>query len=172
MTDPTRDERQETAPVRQILEDGDLVGAARYLAESVHAHQVDRAGEPYIGHVSGVAGYVTEGGGTKEAVAVAWLHDTIEDTWVEEDYLVAVGFPANVVSAVVAISKEEGESDSSYASRVAASPLATEVKWSDLRSNRQVRRLALLSPETRRRLVAKYNRFEAALRRELSASLG
>ena len=52
------------------------IAAARALAEERHRGQVDKAGQPYIGHPARVACRLS---GEDEQV-VGWLHDTVEDT--------------------------------------------------------------------------------------------
>ncbi|MDT3556726.1 hypothetical protein ROV95_11400 [Stenotrophomonas maltophilia group sp. msm1] len=54
----------------------DWVALARTLATEAHAGQMDKAGQPYIGHVARVAAAVL---GDDDAEVVAWLHDVAED---------------------------------------------------------------------------------------------
>jgi len=102
---------------------------------------------------------IAESGGTPGDVAVALLHDTIEDTWVTAEYLDQAGFSSLIIHAVEAISKREGEAEESYASRVASDYMALRVKWADLADNSDPKRLAMLGEETRIRLQEKYERF-------------
>ena len=53
-----------------------LVRKAEDIARMAHAEQVDKAGQPYIGHIERVAARVT----SDEAKCVAWLHDVLEDS--------------------------------------------------------------------------------------------
>ena len=69
---------------------------ARAIAEKAHADQVDKAGEPYIGHPAHVAASV-EG---DKAKAVAWLHDVVEDTSTTFDDLRAAGVDDEVLAAL------------------------------------------------------------------------
>ena len=66
---------------------------ARAIAEKAHADQVDKAGEPYIGHPAHVVASV-EG---DKAKAEAWLHDVVEDTSTTFDDLRAAGVDDEVV---------------------------------------------------------------------------
>lgn len=71
---------------------GSLKGAPRWVASqqlsraftltlSSHAHQGRKVGNtPYIGHLMGVAALVIDHGGTEEQACAALLHDTLEDT--------------------------------------------------------------------------------------------
>lgn len=59
------------------------VTVAESIASLRHAGQTDKAGQPYIGHVSRVAANVS---GDHDAETVAWLHDVVEDTGMEKRY--------------------------------------------------------------------------------------
>lgn len=144
-------------------EGGDLLRAANCLATMAHAGQTDKAGRPYREHPARVAMLVHEAGGAPEVEAAAWLHDTLEDTWVTPDFIQEAGFSAAVVHAVKAVTKRAGESAEAYAARIAADPLAVQVKRADLDDNMDPTRLDLLDEATRSRLQAKYARFTALL---------
>jgi (p)ppGpp synthase/HD superfamily hydrolase len=129
---------------------GPLLAAAR-LAEDAHRDQRDKAGQPYIGHVIRVASntaVVAKEHGWSEGMAlvasvVAFLHDTVEDTWIELDDLrtfVASMFEGQAVrdailEAVDAITHREGESWDDYLGRVEVNKLARVVKIADLTDN-------------------------------------
>lgn len=139
---------------------------ARALAAAAHAGQVDKVGEPYIGHPARVVQGVLMSGVTDlNAVAVAWLHDVVEDTDITLDDLRTIGFSHRVVDAVDAITKRKGEAFEDYYERVKANPLALVVKWHDVADNADPARLAKVAPDTQDRLRAKYERA-----RELLAS--
>jgi len=126
-----------------------ITQAAQRIATVAHAGQVDKAGRPYITHPARVAARVA---GDDHAVAVAWLHDVVEDTTVTLADL-REQFPAEVVAAV----------DDEYYARVRRVPLALTVKLADLADNSDPQRLARLDDATRERLVAKYARARAEL---------
>lgn len=127
------------------------------LARKAHEGQLDKGGRPYIGHPLRVMGRVA---GERERMA-AVLHDVVEDTEVTLADLLAAGCPAQVVSAVDAISKRHGEPSEAYLARVAADPIAIVVKRADIADNLSPDRLARLDEPTQERLRAKY---EKALR--------
>ena len=111
----------------------ELVRLAEEVARTAHAGQFRRDGvRPYVVHPEAVASRV---GDDPQALAVAWLHDVLEDTAVTEDDLRADGFPAAVVDAVAALTKREGVSYDAYLRGVAALPLARAVKVADMLSN-------------------------------------
>lgn len=140
-----------------------LTDKAFEWAASAHSGQVDKIGEPYIGHPRRVSIAVYEATGSDEATAVALLHDVVEDTPVTLDQLRGTGFPERVVEAVDAISKRKGEGFDAYYERVKANDLALVVKWHDVADNADPRRLAKVAPDTQERLRAKYERARAIL---------
>lgn len=147
-----------------------LAAAACRLATVAHEGQVDKAGKPYIRHPGRVADAVGEAGGAVVAVAAAWLHDVVEDTWVTAEFLLQAGFPPAVASAVEAVTKRPGEATDDYARRIAADPIAVQVKRADLADNTDPTRLARLDRRTRSRLEAKYARFVSLLDAALGES--
>jgi (p)ppGpp synthase/HD superfamily hydrolase len=136
-----------------------LEAKAARLAARVHAGQLDKAGQPYIGHPERVAARLD----SEEAKVVGWLHDVIEDGGLGMGDLLAAGIPSHVATAVVAISRQPEEDVESYYKRVRANPLALEVKAADIADNTDPTRLAALDADTRDGLVEKY----AAARRLL-----
>ena len=136
-----------------------LVERARQIATAAHEHQVDKSGAAYITHPARVASRVA---GNPQAEMVAWLHDVVEDTTVTLTDL-AADFPPEVVTAVDAITKRPDEGDAYYR-RVAADPLALQVKYADLADNSSPDRLAKLDPALQSRLRAKYAHAHEILR--------
>jgi len=127
---------------------------AQRIATVAHAGQTDKAGQPYIGHPGRVAARLT---GDQLAEAAAWLHDVLEDTGTTAADLTAQGIPASVISAVEALTRRDGEAPDDYYARVAANPLALQVKRADMADNTDPERLARLDPALRARLEAKYD---------------
>lgn len=91
---------------------------AESLARRVHAGDVDKAGVPYIEHPRRVAAKLTK----PNARTVAWLHDVLEDTPTTESELRAQ-FDGEVVDAVVALTRIDGEAPEAYYARVRANEL-------------------------------------------------
>lgn len=74
------------------------------------------------------------------AEAVAFLHDTVEDTSVTiED--IRTGFPKEVADAVSALTHSKGISYAEYLWYIQQNSIAVKVKLSDLRSNMDLTRL-------------------------------
>ena len=86
---------------------------AKDIATKAHEGQVDRAGMPYIDHPRRVAERVAQVDGRPEAIAVAWLHDVVEDTATTLDDLRAGEFGEHVVAAVDAMTRRPDEGDES-----------------------------------------------------------
>ncbi len=147
----------------------ELVSLARQVATTEHEGQLDKAGLPYISHPARVAARVATAYGP-EFVAVAWLHDVIEDTrrGTSAEDLRALGLPDAVVAGVVAMTKRPSERDDSTDAvrRACADPIALVVKAADVADNSDPMRLEQLPLETRDRLATKYRRY----REELDAS--
>ena len=136
----------------------DLVNRAKDLAERAHSGQVDKAGRPYIEHVSRVAAAVSN---DSEAEAVAWLHDVLEDCPGHESDV--LDFPAGVSKAAHILTRYADETDARYYWHVRKCPLALRVKLADIADNADESRLALLDEKTAARLRRKYAKAMAAL---------
>jgi hypothetical protein len=124
-----------------------LIVAAKTLAERVHQGQKRKySHEDYIAHPRRVADAV----GSPIEKAVAWLHDTLEDTSDREMVQQALTqFPTEVVEAVKALTRDEDEIYERYIERVAKNRLAVVVKLADLRDNLR----DLKSPELKERYL-------------------
>lgn len=130
-----------------------LVEAAESVARDAHRGQVDKAGRAYVDHPARVAARVA---GDPVAVAVAWLHDTVEDTGTTLEALRGLGFPAAVRDAVDALTRRDDEAPDAYYERVARDETALRVKRADIADNSDPDRLARLDEALRARLEAKY----------------
>lgn len=125
------------------------------IAAAAHKDQTDKAGNPYIAHPLRVAlDFIRSGDETRAIIAI--LHDVIEDTDVTADALRNEGFFNEIVDAVVALSRQDGESYEAFLDRAASNDLARPVKIADLRDNMDAVRMALLPSEKAARLRAKY----------------
>jgi len=138
-----------------------VTSTAIQAAWIAHDGQTDKSGADY--YDAHIADVVDRLGDELPAVrAVAYLHDVLEDSDITEDQLRRV-LPADVVSAVVAITHTPSEPRADYYARVKANPLALRVKLADIASNTDPDRLALLDEETRQRLTTKYAKALEAL---------
>jgi (p)ppGpp synthase/HD superfamily hydrolase len=127
------------------------------LAVQAHRGQRDKAGKPYILHPLRVMLRLED----EEAMVVAVLHDVVEDSSVISADLRDLGYPTEVLEALDAVTRRQGESYADFIDRAAENPLARRVKLADLADNMDLRRLADLTPSDCDRLA----RYKAAWRR-------
>lgn len=138
----------------------DIVSRAKALAYRAHAGHVDKAGRPYIEHVSRVAAAVSD---DPEAEAVAWLHDVIEDCDYRFHNEIVMLFPNRVESFVCILSRNRYTFPHEYYAVVRSQPVALRVKLADIADNASEERLALLDEKTAARLRKKYAKAIEAL---------
>ncbi|TNG94871.1 HD domain-containing protein [Pasteurellaceae bacterium USgator11] len=127
---------------------------AKNLAIRLHYGRVDKAGKRYAEHLAFVAAHPLID--SDELEAVAWLHDSLEDTDLSYRDLVMY-FGEELARAVKAITKQDGEPYQDYLVRVKANPLARIVKMADLSHNMNLDRLPEITEKDRQRLI-KYRR--------------
>ena len=121
---------------------------AMQIAEKVHSHQVDKGGNPYISHPVRVEMMCSR----QEDRLVALLHDTVEDGDIASEYLLMVGFPQEVVDAVLSVSRKRGEDYFDFIHRCKANPIGRRVKICDLINNMDITRLKELTEKDIERL--------------------
>lgn len=118
------------------------------IALEAHRGQKDRYGAPYILHPLRVMARVR----TDTEKTVAILHDVVEDTGWTLDGLRREGFSEEVLEALDAVTKREGEAYEDFVRRSGSNPVGRRVKLADLEDNMDVRRLKSLGPEDLKRL--------------------
>lgn len=133
-----------------------LLDKAAMICVTKHAGQRDKMGCAYFQHPMRVAMHCT----TDAEKIVALLHDTIEDTDVTPDYLLAEGFPREIVDAVLSVTKREGESYEDFVRRAKQNPIGRVVKLHDLEDNLNALRLEHFDAD----MAARYNKYLAARR--------
>jgi (p)ppGpp synthase/HD superfamily hydrolase len=138
----------------------DIFATAAELVDHAHAGQLDKAGQPYTGHLYRVAGYA---GPDDTLRTAALLHDTLEDTDTSRAELSARGIPDTVLDIVELLTRRPDVPDDVYYQRIRNHPEALQVKLADLADNTDPRRLAVLPADTRERLLRKYRAAYAAL---------
>lgn len=100
---------------------------------AVYAHAGQKYGdEPYVHHPARVAGRLSES--DEIGISVAYLHDVVEDTECTLDDL-RLSFRPEIVEAVDAITRREGEKYFDYIVRLSSNPIAKRVKIADLQEN-------------------------------------
>jgi (p)ppGpp synthase/HD superfamily hydrolase len=137
---------------------------AQRISTAAHEGQVDKSGAPYIFHPQRIAERVAnEFGVDHPAVAVAWLHDVLEDTDVTMSDLRVGGLDDAQAMALEALTHHHSETREAYIERIRLNELALIVKRADIADNSDPERLARLAPDTATRLHAKYARDLAQL---------
>ncbi|MFZ5938439.1 GTP pyrophosphokinase [Pseudomonas putida] len=128
------------------------------VAARAHEGQCDKGGAAYILHPLRVMMRVS----TPEQRIVAVLHDVIEDTSLTLSDLAREGFPLKILAALLALSRNKGESYQDFVVRLGSDPLARTVKLADLADNSDLSRIAVPGPADLARL-ARYREASAYL---------
>ena len=126
------------------------------IACQLHAGQTDKAGRPYIEHLTRVLLRVQMDGGDRFQQIAALLHDSIEDEKTTADELLALGVPSEAVVLVQTLAKRKDQSYEDYLRGLSGSCRVLPVKMADLDDNTDPERLNLLPEPLRTRLQAKY----------------
>jgi (p)ppGpp synthase/HD superfamily hydrolase len=121
------------------------------LAAQSHRGQVDKAGAPYILHPLRVMLRLKDEADRIAAV----LHDVLEDAGITVEFLRERGYREEVLGALDALTRREGESYADFIERAAGNPLARRVKLADLADNLDASRLPEVTPKDRE-LLARY----------------
>ena len=108
-----------------------ILGKAIAVAVESHAGQINKRGDPYILHPLRMMFKAN----TIEEKIIAVLHDVIEKTEKDYQFLHNAGFSDKIILAVDALSRRSGESYDTYIDRVAENKLAKNIKILDLKDN-------------------------------------
>lgn len=125
-----------------LAKNNTLASKALSIACEKHSCQVDKADKPYIYHIVEVGKNISKK--EDKYLAVAYLHDILEDTNITKESLLEQ-FSIEVVEAVEAITKKEDEKYDDYLNRVKENSIALIVKISDLTHNMDLSRLKEIS---------------------------
>ena len=118
------------------------------LAATQHAGQLDKGGQAYILHPLRLM--LQFSNPTLQIIAV--LHDILEDTATTAEDLKALGFSAEIIKSIQALTKQTGESRLEAAKRTTLNPLATQVKYVDVLDNMNLTRINNPTPRDFARL--------------------
>ena len=106
------------------------------LCFEAHKEQTDKCGIPYVFHPFHLAEQMTD----ENTVAVALLHDVVEDTDVTLEDLREAGFTDQVVEAVALMTHSPDVPYMDYVAAIKTNPIARAVKLADLRHNSDLTR--------------------------------
>jgi (p)ppGpp synthase/HD superfamily hydrolase len=134
------------------------------FATSAHGGQVDKAGAPYILHVTRVAAALHRF--PADYVIAGLLHDVVEDTAYTYADLVRLSASPTVVRAVESVTKRPHEPHEDAVRRAASDPIGLWVKAADVLDNAS-RVADLPDDDTRHRLLLKYGRAVEVLRESI-----
>lgn len=115
-----------------------MLEKAYRIAKQAHWGQKDKGGKDYIEHPLTVMKLVEY---ENETIIVALLHDVVEDSNVDLDYLKSEGFSKAVIFAVDCITRRRGESYDGYLKRLVQSDVAVAVKIADMTHNSDITRI-------------------------------
>jgi (p)ppGpp synthase/HD superfamily hydrolase len=115
-----------------------LAKAIQFAADK-HSDQTDKGGNAYILHPLRMMMRLRTS--DEELMAVAVLHDVVEDCDVSFDDLRDFGMPERVVAGVKALTRQAGETYEQFIERLAGNRDALLVKREDLRDNSDLTRL-------------------------------
>lgn len=134
------------------------------IAAVAHAGQFDKGGNPYILHPLKVMHYLKSD--DEELMAIAVLHDVVEDTAITYAYLREQGLSERVIDGVRDVTKVPGETPEEYQARVMRNIDSIRVKMEDLRHNSDIRRLKGVTEKDIARVVV-YQKFYTELKEAL-----
>lgn len=135
-----------------------LAKKALQICCTVHRHQLDKSGLPYIIHPLHLAEQME----TEEEICTALLHDVLEDSDCPLQALREAGFPETVLEALQLLTRNPYTHYLDYVVRLRKDPIARRVKLADLLHNSDLHRLDQVTPQDRRRVV-KYRMARAIL---------
>jgi (p)ppGpp synthase/HD superfamily hydrolase len=129
-----------------------LIEQSLAVALRAYTGKIDKAGRAYILHPLRLMAKMDN----ETEMSVALLHDVIEDSDISAEQLLAEGIPSEVVTAVLCLTKQTGETYQDFVLRAKQNPVARKVKLADIEDNINVLRLTSLSKADLDR-VAKYH---------------
>ena len=132
-----------------------MTKAALKLCFEAHRDQIDKSGMPYVFHPFHLAEQMTD----EATVAVALLHDVIEDTDYTVDDLRKLGFSEQVLEAITLMTHDPAVPYMDYVANIKQNPIARKVKLADLRHNSDTSRLDTVTPYD----VARAEKYQKAI---------
>lgn len=138
------------------------------IAKDAHNGQVREGfNEPYVNHPLRVMEAVKSHG--EDYMIVAVLHDTIEDTWVTEEYLKEKGLSQELIDGIISLTKYDDNSET-YEERIKRAmnnKYGRIIKPADVADNSDETRFVLMPTERADELRQKYKKAKLLIK-ELS----
>lgn len=110
---------------------------ASAIAMCYHFGQKDKGGNEYYEHCRRVA----EASSNTDERVVGYLHDVLEDTKCDIEYLKHCNVDGYIIDAIIAMTRNENEKYFDYIDRLKKNPIARKVKINDVIDNMDLRRL-------------------------------
>ena len=114
-----------------------------------------RNDEDGFNHSEGVGSIAIELGLGRDHIAVGYLHDVVEDTYLTLDDLKELGFGFDIIESVDRLTQREGEDYEEYLDRLTGDEVAWQVKLLDIMHNIS-RNHKIKNKERREHLLKKY----------------
>lgn len=134
-----------------------LAVAIKFAAEK-HVEQLDKGGKAYILHPIRMMMRLRTN--DEELMAIAVLHDVVEDCEVTFVELRQIGMNDRVINGVAALTKLSGETYDQFIDRLSGNRDAMIVKREDLRENSDITRLKGISSKDVARMEKYMNAFK------------
>lgn len=116
-----------------------ILAKAIQFASEKHLNQIDKGGHPYILHPLRIMMRLRTS--DEELMAIAVLHDVMEDCGVTTSDLADIGMPWRVIEGVNYLTMKPGQTYESYIESLRGFLDALLVKREDLRDNSDITRL-------------------------------
>ena len=123
----------------KILKNDNLIDKSLQIITKLFNDKLDKGNSPYVVHLL----KVYSGVNNDNEKIVALLHDVLENTDVEYNDLLEMGYNKDIADAIVILTKKKGEDYRDYIDRIIKSnnKIALNVKLSDLKCNMDINRI-------------------------------
>ncbi len=132
--------------MRKFKSPAEMLAAAISIAACAHEEQIDKGGQPYIYHCLEVSNGFKKDEYFERTCAI--LHDTKEDTYVNDETLRENGFPEDVITVVDLITRKDKQKYADYIINIYdykkndyLRKVAIRIKLNDLNHNTDLTRL-------------------------------
>lgn len=133
----------------------ELTKKALKVCFDVHKDQVDKSGMPYVFHPFHLAEQMVD----EDTTIVALLHDVVEDSDLNRNDLLNMGFNKEIVEAIRLLTYTGKKPYMEYIKDLSMNPIARTVKLADLKHNSDLTRLDVVSE----RDLSRYEKYKMAI---------